>query len=607
MEELNTTNAFWYEADSNEDMARQMFSQVKYLRENQLNTVEEENLLNVRLYGNAEIFGLNPYDYTSKRSDARIGLNVIKQACDTATARIAKSKPRPQFLTENGDYKLKKEAKNLQRYVDGTFYENKAYQLGQRLFRDATIVGKGCVKFFPNNTKIGMERVFVNELLVDQAESMYGDPSILYQRKTINKRKLRGMYKGKTSIIDRAKTIEDATMGGIKLSKMVEVIEAWKLPSGPDTNDGLHIIAIEAGVLFKEVWEEDWFPFEFFDWSKRVFGWYSSGISDELRGIQLEINKLLIIIQRAMHLGSVPKIFLDANSKIVKSHINNEIGGIITYTGIKPSYDQLMAVPPVLFEQLRNLYDKAFQVVGLSQMSVTGQKPAGLESGKALRTYNDIETERFSVVAQDYDQFFVDMANKLILMSERESKKKGSKLKVTSFNSKFIEPISWKDINIKRDQYILKAFPTNFLSTTPEGKLADIGDLMGLGILDQRNAKALLEYPDLEGVMEYENAQFDDIHCVLAQIVEEGNYEPPMPYQALDYGQKLFQQVYVKLKNQKLEPERLEMLLRWGEDAQLLIDKALAAVPPMAPAQTQVQGGGGKTLMTPGGTPPVAA
>ncbi len=607
MEELNTTNAFWYEADSNEDMARQMFSQFKYLRENQLNTVEEENLLNVRLYGNAEIFGLNPYDYTSKRSDARIGLNVIKQACDTATARIAKSKPRPQFLTENGDYKLKKEAKNLQRYVDGTFYENKAYQLGQRLFRDATIVGKGCVKFFPNNTKIGMERVFVNELLVDQAESMYGDPSILYQRKTINKRKLRGMYKGKTSIIDRAKTIEDATMGGIKLSKMVEVIEAWKLPSGPDTNDGLHIIAVEAGVLFKEVWEEDWFPFEFFDWSKRVFGWYSSGISDELRGIQLEINKLLIIIQRAMHLGSVPKIFLDANSKIVKSHINNEIGGIITYTGIKPSYDQLMAVPPVLFEQLRNLYDKAFQVVGLSQMSVTGQKPAGLESGKALRTYNDIETERFSVVAQDYDQFFVDMANKLILMSERESKKKGSKLKVTSFNSKFIEPISWKDINIKRDQYILKAFPTNFLSTTPEGKLADIGDLMGLGILDQRNAKALLEYPDLEGVMEYENAQFDDIHCVLAQIVEEGNYEPPMPYQALDYGQKLFQQVYVKLKNQKLEPERLEMLLRWGEDAQLLIDKALAAVPPMAPAQTQVQGGGGKTLMTPGGTPPVAA
>lgn len=605
MNELNTTNAFWYEADNNTDMARQMFSQVKYLRDNSLGMVEEENLLNVRLYGNSEIFGLNPYDYSNKRSDARIGLNVIKQACDTATSRIAKSKPRPQFLTQNGDYRLKNEAKKLQRYVDGTFYENKAYQLGQDVFRDGTIVGKGCVKFFPKKTCIGMERVFVNELLVDQAESMYGMPSILYQRKTINKRKLRSMYKGKGAMIDQTPNIEDATMGGIRLSQMVEIIEAWKLPSGEDTNDGLHIIATEKGILFKEEWVEDWFPFEFFDWSKRVFGWYSSGISDELRGIQLEINKILVVIQRSMHLGSVPKIFLDANSKIVKAHINNEIGGIITYSGLKPSYDQLMEVPPVLFQQLQNLYDKAFQVVGLSQMSVTGQKPAGLDSGKALRTFNDIETERFSVVAQNYDQFFVDMANKLILMSERESKKKGSKLKVTSFNSKFIEPIEWKDINIKKDQYVLKTFPTNFLSTTPEGKLADIGDLMGLGMLDQREAQALLDYPDLEGVTEYKNAQFDDIHCVLEQIVDDGIYNPPMPLQALEYGKQLFQQVYVKLKNQKLEPERLEMLLRWGEDATLLQTKAMENQPPgMVPQQTQINGGNAQTLMGPPGMQP---
>lgn len=605
MNELNTTNAFWYEADNNTDMARQMFSQVKYLRDNSLGMVEEENLLNVRLYGNSEIFGLNPYDYSNKRSDARIGLNVIKQACDTATSRIAKSKPRPQFLTQNGDYRLKNEAKKLQRYVDGTFYENKAYQLGQDVFRDGTIVGKGCVKFFPKTTRIGMERVFVNELLVDQAESMYGMPSILYQRKTINKRKLRSMYKGKGAMIDQTPNIEDATMSGIRLSQMVEIIEAWKLPSGEDTNDGLHIIATEKGILFKEEWVEDWFPFEFFDWSKRVFGWYSSGISDELRGIQLEINKILVVIQRSMHLGAVPKIFLDANSKIVKAHINNEIGGIITYSGLKPSYDQLMEVPPVLFQQLQNLYDKAFQVVGLSQMSVTGQKPAGLDSGKALRTFNDIETERFSVVAQNYDQFFVDMANKLILMSERESKKKGSKLKVTSFNSKFIEPIEWKDINIKKDQYVLKTFPTNFLSTTPEGKLADIGDLMGLGMLDQREAQALLDYPDLEGVTEYKNAQFDDIHCVLEQIVDDGIYNPPMPLQALEYGKQLFQQVYVKLKNQKLEPERLEMLLRWGEDATLLQTKAMENQPMgMVPQQTQINGGNAQTLMGPPGMQP---
>lgn len=33
----------------------------------------------------------------------------------------------------------------------------------------------------------------------------------------------------------------------------------------------------------------------------------------------------------------------------------------------------------------------------------------------------------------------------------------------------------------------MKAFPTNFLRTTPEGKLADLEDLIGLGIVDERS------------------------------------------------------------------------------------------------------------------------
>lgn len=596
METYVSGSAFWYEKDGDDEMAKAMFGQVKYLRENQLMTVEEDNLLNVRLYGNMEIMGLNPFDYNSKKSDSRIGLNVIRQACDTATSRIAKSKPRPQFLTENGDYSLKLEAKKLQRYVDGNFYKNKMYQLGQRVFRDATIVGKGLIKFYSDGKSICTERVFVNEIIVDQTECMNTDPSIIYQRKLVNKRILKGLYKKKTKLIETSPTIKNDVAFYANLTNMIEVIEAWKLPSYEGAGDGIHIIAVENGCLFKEEWDVDWFPFEDFNWSDRVFGWYASGISEELRGIQLEINKTLVTIQRAMHLGSVPKIFMSASSKIVKSHLNNEIGGIITYTGEKPTYDQLMAVPPVLFTQLQNLYDKAFQVVGLSQMSVAGTKPAGLESGKALRTFNDIETERFSIVAQNYDQFFVNIANKLILMTERECKKGTKDFQVTSFNSRFIEPIKWSEINIKRNQYILKAFPTNFLSATPEGKFADIKDLIGIGLLDQRQAQALLDYPDLESVMEYKNAQFDDIHAVLENIVDKGIYEPPMPYQALTYGRELFQQVYVKLKNQKLEPEKLEMLILWGEEASILEEKAIAN---KVPTESVVTGGGGTTTMTP--------
>ena len=321
-----------------------------------------------------------------------------------------------------------------------------------------------------------------------------------------------------------------------------------------------------------------------------------------LTGIQYEINKLLKVIQLSMHLGSIPKIFMDANSKIVKQHLNNEIGGIITYQGMKPTYDQLMAIPPVLFTQLQTLYEKSFEVIGLSQMSVAGVKPDGLDSGKALRTFNNIETDRFAIVAQDYDQFMVNCSKKFILMSEFVSEKDNS-LKTTSFNNKEIENIKWKDIDIARDQYIQRVFPTNFLQTTPEGKIEDVKDLMSIGMLNKNQASSLMDYPDLDQFTQYNNAATDDIMAVMYSIIDEGEYNPPMPQQALQYGKELFQQVWLKMKHQKLEPERLEMLMRWVEDADMLMQMAMPQPvigDPNAQVTTGQQPGNPGTAVTPG-------
>lgn len=86
---------------------------------------------------------------------------------------------------------------------------------------------------------------------------------------------------------------------------------------------------------------------------------------------------------------------------------------------------------------------------------------------------------------------------------------------------------------------------------------------------------------------------------VLEAIVDRGEYNPPLPMQALEYGQRLFQCVYLKLKNQKLQPERLEMLNRW-EEAAILMQKGMAPLQQqMTPQQTTVQGGGAETVLAP--------
>ena len=591
----------WYDQTDSKQMAMVLCNHIENIKNRQSSSVTNKNLRHARLYGNSEIMGLKPFDYTNAITDRILSLNVVQAAIDTATARVAKMKPRPQFITYGGNYKLKKEAKKLQMYVDGVFYENKAYQLFQRAFKDAGITGTGAIKFFPTQdwdenlqkkvTKIKMERVFIDEIVVDEVGAMYTDPMDIYQVKVIHRRKLDALFPKKKAIIEKANSNMDITYLYSGLEEMVTVVEAWKLPSGGDAKDGLHVIAVDNDLLFKEEWTHDWHPFEFFRWNKKTFGFYGQGIAEQLTGIQYEINKLLKVIQTSMHLGSIPKIFLDANTKIVKQHINNEIGGIITYQGQKPSYDQMMAIPPVLFEQLDKLYARAFEIIGLSQMSVSGVKPQGLDSGKALRTFSDIEQGRFSIVSQDYDDFVLACSTKLIYLTEKAAKKDKT-LSVTAFNNKFIEDIKWSEINLRRDEYLLKVFPTNFLANTPEGKMEDIKDLMSIGLLNKEQISQLMDYPDLEEATQWNNAAADDIDKVLYDIVEEGIYNPPMPQQALDYAQDLFQKVYLKLKNQKLEPERLEMLMTWIEEADLLKQRAMAlAAPQMGMPGASVQVG----------------
>lgn len=583
---FNDQSKIWWEYTDKKERAKALFDHINALKNRQSAGVTDRNLRHARLYGNSEISGLRPYQYSNTLTDRTLTMNVIQAAVDTATARVGKSKPRPQFLTFKGNYKLKKEAEKLQLFTDGMFEENKMYPLGQRVFKDAGIMGTGAIKFFKGKrlvkegkykTAIIAERVFIDEIVVDEVECMYDDPISMYQLKVVPRRTLKALYPKKTKVIDDAKADNDITYLYSGLDQMTVVCEAWKLPSGPGSGDGLHIIACDSGELFEEEWTHDWWPFEFFRWNRRPFGFYGQGIAEMLTGIQYEINKLLKVIQLSMHLGSIPKIFLDANSKIVKQHLNNEIGGIITYQGMKPSYDQLMAVPPVLFEQLQKLYERSFDLVGLSQMSVTGQKPAGLNSGKALRTFNNIEADRFSIVAQDYDSFMVGCAKKFILMSEMVAKKDKT-LSVTAFNNKEIEDIKWSEIDLERDQWCMRVFPTNFLQNTPEGKIEDVKDLMSIGMLDRNQASSLMDFPDLDQFTQYNNAATDDIMAVMYDIIEEGKYNPPMPQQALDYGKKLFQQVWLKMKHQSLEPEKLEMLLRWVEDADMLQQKVMAPI-----------------------------
>lgn len=547
----------------------------------------ELNLRHARLYGNSELAGLgSSLAHKPKTpSPAKVTLNVIKACIDTTSSIVAKDKPRPMFLTQRGDWTLKSRAKKLTQFISGQFEATKTYKIGQLAFRDSGVFGTGAVKFYTHGNTIGLERVLIDEIIVDDVEAMYGEPRTLYQRKYIHRDILLSLF-GK----DHADAILRARPGLEKdqrdnNSDMIYTVEAWHLPSSSGAGDGAHAIAIDGGTLVFEDYKKDRFPFEFLHWTRPLVGFYGTGIAEEITGIQLEVNKLLRDIQKAQHLIGVPQIWLESTTKIL-TQVTNEIGAINRYNGEKPVFYTPASMANDVFQHVWNLYRKAFEIIGVSELSATSKKPAGLESGEALQNYADIETRRFVIVAQDYQDFYMRIANQFIELSR--DLYKGTKVKLQGKGGKFIESLDWEDIDLDADQCVMKAYPTNLLPEEPAGRLERVEKLIQMGWIDREHAMSMIDFPDVEQYMSIETSMIDDIQMIIEEIVEHGRYEPPEPFMNLKMAVQTMQGAYIRARVEKVPEERLELMRTWMNQAAQMLQDSLPE-PTMAPAQPATQ------------------
>lgn len=587
----------WYEAEKS-SLFQDVTSYVKHLDKAQ-SYRSSDNLRAAKLYGNFDILGLDAYSYTRVESSAnithKVTMNVIQSLIDTVVSKITKNKPRPTFLTSAGNWTLQTKAKKLTKFVDGTFASTDFYSKAQLAFLDACIFGTGAIKIFQKDGNIACERVFIEEIKIDDVEAYYSKPRQMHQVKHIHRDVLEKMFPEHKVKINMANDSLDefSTAAADKnTGHMIKVTESWKLPSAKDAKDGKHSITISNETLLSEEYTKDYFPFIFFRWGQKPVGFFGQGLSDQLQGIQLEINKILRTIQVSMHLVSIPKLMVEASSKVVSAHLNNKIGGIIKYAGTPPQYSALGGIPPELFTHLDRLYNRAYEISGISQLSAQSLKPSGLDSGKALREYNDIETERFLSVGREYEKSFMDAAKIMIDMA-RDIYTKNTEYKVNVKGRKFIETIKWKDVDMKEDQYMMDVFPTSALSNTPSGRLQDIQELMTAGFIGKEDGMKLLDFPDLEGSLNMLNADSNNLEKIIEQMIEDGKYYPPEPYQNLENAIRKVQQAYLMFKMQNAPEDRLELLRRYMEDAQGLMMKAAAATAAQQAEELAQQGAGG--------------
>lgn len=542
------------------------------------------NLRHARLYSNLEVLGMAIYNGGAASNVSlveldpnRVTYNLVKSCVDTAASKIAKNRPKPQFLTSKGNYEQQERAQQLTQYVEGVFYDTKMYDLASKAFIDGCVFGTGAVKFFIHDGKIEAERVLIEEIKVDDNDALYGKPKSLYQVKQVTRQALSQLYPDFVMKINQVSSSTPPTSN----IELIKVVEAWHL--GPD---GVHSICIENATLFSEPYKKNYFPFVFYKWSNRLTGFFGAGLAEELTGTQLEINRTLQNISQAQRLVAQPRIAIESNAKVSTSQLTNEPGSILRYaSGSKaPIFFTPTAMNAEVYQHLKWLIQSGYEKTGISQMSATSKKPSGLDSGIALREYNDIETERFMLTALQYEQLHLDAADIIIDMSA-DLYEQGHNPQVKIESNGFISSIKWKDVNLSRDKFVMKVFPTNILPSSPSARIQKVEELIQAGWIDKANALDLLDFPDLKAFESLETANNKLIEKNIYQMLKTGLYMPPEPQMQLDVAMSMAHKHYLLGRVDDVAEDKLELLLRYMDDVERLQGLVQQTAPAPAPMQ----------------------
>ena len=558
-------------------------------------------IVSARLYGNLAPTTLAGVSFSKIAAQQpalrdRISYNLVQSVVDTVVSRVTRNRPRPFYLTSDGDYKKQREAKRLNSFLDGVFYENGTHDIGKIVFRDAAVWGDGFIHVFAKGDRVCHERVMSSEIFVDDVESLYGQPRQMHRVKQVDRQVLFDMFPEDADKIAGAKPSRTEEAGRSIVADMITVRESWHLASGPGADDGKHCITIDGAVLGEmEPWPYSFFPFARVQWSPRLYGYWGQGLAEQLQNIQLEINKLLWVIQRSMHLMGSFKVFIENGSKIVKEHLNNDVGSIINYTGTPPMYVTPPIVAPEVYAHLQTLINKGYEQAGVSQLAASSLKPEGLNSGRAIREYNDIQTDRLAVPSKSYEQMFMDVGRLSIEVVKMIAAKEGG-YEVRVPGKKGLASVEWKDIKLDDEDYVMQCYPVSSLPTDPAGRLATIQEYAQAGFLSPRQARRLLDFPDLDQVESLANAEEDYLTMVFDKIVDDGDYTSPDPLDDLQLSKQLCLEYYAKGKANNLREDRLEMLRRYLEQ---ISEIEQAMMPPAPPMPLPMPGATGAPLAPP--------
>ncbi len=509
----------------------------------QYNICRYYNNLSIDLRSIAEYNFLNntQFDFSNEIDLQRsAAVNIIKSVIDTIVSKLSNQRVRPYFNPVNGTYKTNQIVRNIQTYFDQVYDFQGVHKKISAAFRQAAIFGCGYLFVNPFTNKIEQPPTWTVSVL--DSEYAFTKPTKMMIKYTYF-----------------------PTLSINKLTpKKIEVDNNYCTAQiYIDTEEKIAELYLNGRVVDSKKYIAEELPLVYLHYNPTMTGNKTTTLVEELDGIQTQIDIINAKISTAMQLNPANTTYVLEGSNLKSSDVNNRVGNV--YQLRMPAGMSQLPVhnvtPPPIDPAWLNLLDyyinKAYDIVGVSQLSAMSKKPCGLDSGVALQTMEDIESDRFECQVQNYINSYVDLAKVLIdVLPEDEQ------ILPDSYNT---IGLTWKDVKKQNTLFKIQYSAATALSKDPSEKLKQIMQMTQVGLIPASKAGEYMDLPDLQDAYKFAAAVNSGVQKVITNAIEEDTYEIPeyISYQVLSQEIATIQnQLYASLggKNDKETYEALERI-----------------------------------------------
>jgi hypothetical protein len=529
--------------------------------------------------------------------------NPVPNACDTLVAELSKDPVAPMFVTANGSYDQRRTAEKLTAAWGWVSDRQGVLAKSRRAALDAIVAGCGWLRAVEETDgSVSLERVYPGDVLIDDRACVDEMPRELYLRRWVDRGVLWELYPDARQMIEDAGNNQDRYVWALNnphspTADVIELIEAWRLPSfqpferdgqSYEAGDGHWALAIRcggeerAGLLDHCAWDRPTFPLVGLRALAPSRGYWGLPLIDRPAASGLDLNKLYQRIAEALHHVAVPRVWVRDTAGQIVPKIQNTIGAVIRYTGNNPvQFQTPEAMTPEVYRHTERLEQNVYKDAGVSQMSATSTKEAGLQSGRAIRIARETQTLRWVTFADDYAGAMCTLALRWAEAEAAAAEDYPDRKTAYRGPEGYQDEIRWERVSDDVSIMVTTPKPTSGLGNTPAARMQDIQDNVTAGVFTPEDGLRLHNDPDLESIKEERLGAENRIRKVLGGMLDGGPYVGPDPEMPLERAAQLALAKIHAATVQGCPAKRIDNVRRFKNEA---FAKLQAATPPPPPA-----------------------